>query len=53
MAIEMTCRVCGEPFVPTREDILAGPDVYRTCPGCRAGDELMGLVALHKTGVVA
>ena len=50
------CRTCGKPFVPTRDDITAAPDVYRRCPGCRSGgsgDELMGLVARHKTGVVA
>ncbi len=45
MPLEMTCRTCGEPFTPTRDDIAAGPDVYRTCPDCRAIDALAGYVA--------
>ena len=45
MPLEMTCRVCGRPYEPTREDILRGPAVSRTCPVCRLGDELKGSVA--------
>jgi len=56
MMIEMTCRVCREPFVPTRDDIAAGPDTYRRCPPCRAGDALAGYDARavpETSGVVA
>jgi len=52
MTIEMTCRDCRRPFTPTREDIVRGPSVYRTCPACRAIAELTGFVARHKTGMV-
>jgi len=50
--LEMTCRDCGEPFVPTRDDIAAGPDVYRRCPSCRSGDELKGSVVRANPGVL-
>ena len=33
--IELACRSCGAPFVPTREDVLRGSAVYRHCPRCR------------------
>lgn len=35
MAIEMTCRTCGKAYVPSRAEILKGPDHYRVCPDCR------------------
>ena len=44
MAIEMTCPLCGITYSPTLEEIIAGPDTYRRCPGCRSGDELVGYV---------
>jgi len=50
--LEMTCRVCRQPFEPTWEDVLAGPDTYRTCPGCRSGDALKGYVRPEDPGVV-
>jgi hypothetical protein len=33
--IELACRTCGAPVVPTREDVLRGPAWYRHCPSCR------------------
>jgi hypothetical protein len=33
--IELACRSCGGPFVPTRDDVLRGPAVYRHCSSCR------------------
>ncbi len=44
MATEMTCPLCGITYSPTLEEIIAGPDTYRRCPGCRSGDELGGYV---------
>jgi len=38
MAIEITCRRCGATYVPTREDLTCGPEVYHRCPDCRAVD---------------
>jgi hypothetical protein len=34
--IELACRSCGAPFVPTREDVRRGPGFDRHCPRCRA-----------------
>jgi len=50
--LEMTCRVCGEPFVPTRDDIAAGPEIYRRCPVCRAEDALKGSVVRANPGML-
>ena len=33
--IELTCRKCGELYVPTRDDFRRGPEVYHRCPTCR------------------
>jgi hypothetical protein len=27
---------CGAPFIPTRDNLLRGPDHFRRCAGCRA-----------------
>lgn len=35
MAIEVTCKVCGQPFEPSRKDVLAGPHRWQVCPECR------------------
>lgn len=35
MAIEMTCKGCGQAFTPSRAEILQGPVIYRLCPECR------------------
>jgi hypothetical protein len=35
MAIELTCRICGKPYTPTKADIQAGPETYHRCPTCR------------------
>jgi hypothetical protein len=35
MPIELTCRTCGQPYVPSREDLARGSEVYRHCPACR------------------
>ena len=35
LLIELTCRRCGESFVPAPEAIQAGPDSYRVCPACQ------------------
>lgn len=29
------CRVCGETYQPSRDEIVQGPETYRLCPGCR------------------
>ena len=34
--IELVCRSCGAPFIPTRQNLLLGPDFSRDCPFCRA-----------------
>jgi hypothetical protein len=34
--MELACRSCGAPFIPTREDLLRGPAHYRVCSSCRA-----------------
>ena len=39
MPLEMTCRTCGKPYVPSRAEILKGPDTYRVCPDCRRAIE--------------
>jgi uncharacterized OB-fold protein len=33
--IELHCRNCGRAYVPTREDLARGPEVYHRCPECR------------------
>jgi hypothetical protein len=33
--IQLHCRKCGEPFTPSREDMVKGPEVYRLCKPCR------------------
>jgi Zn finger protein HypA/HybF involved in hydrogenase expression len=43
MPIEMVCKQCGQAFTPSRQEIMAGPAVYRYCPKCRPpadGDQL-------------
>jgi hypothetical protein len=35
MRIELRCRICGQEYTPSRDDILAGPEVYHRCPSCR------------------
>lgn len=35
MPIETTCRRCGAPYTPTRDDIVKGPEYWRLCPNCR------------------
>jgi len=36
--IELTCRLCGAAYTPTREDLVRGPEVYHRCPACRPPD---------------
>ena len=38
MPIEITCRRCGAAYVPTPDELRAGPEVYHRCPDCRAVD---------------
>lgn len=38
MPVELTCRQCGAPFVPTKADLVKGPLHYRTCPSCRLSE---------------
>lgn len=33
--IELVCRRCGAPFIPTKGDLLRGAAWYRDCPSCR------------------
>lgn len=40
--IETTCRICGQAFSPTAQDIRAG--IWRTCPACRDGPEPQGIL---------
>ncbi len=35
MIIELTCRICGRPHLPSSDEIRKGPDIYRRCPACR------------------
>jgi hypothetical protein len=35
MLIEITCRRCGQAYIPTAEDVRRGPEVYQRCPACR------------------
>jgi hypothetical protein len=35
MLIKLYGRLCGRAYVPTREDIACGPEVYHRCPECR------------------
>lgn len=35
MPIEMSCKQCGAKYVPSRKELIAGPALYRYCPGCR------------------
>jgi hypothetical protein len=39
MPIEISCRTCGQPYVPTREDLARGPEFYYRCPACRPPEE--------------
>ena len=32
--IELVCQSCGQPFIPSREDLLRGPAWYRRCSAC-------------------
>lgn len=41
MTMEIICRICGQPFTPTPEDIRAG--LWRTCPPCRDGPSQSGI----------
>ncbi len=36
LAIELTCRICRQPHIPTPEDFRAGPATYHRCPSCRS-----------------
>ena len=36
MPIEITCRRCGATYVPTPDELRAGPETYHRCPDCRA-----------------
>jgi hypothetical protein len=33
--IELTCRLCRQPYAPSRDDIRRGPETYHRCPECR------------------
>jgi hypothetical protein len=33
--IEFNCRDCGTAYVPSKSDLLKGPEFYRLCPECR------------------
>jgi uncharacterized Zn finger protein len=35
LRIELHCRACGQPYEPTRQDILRGAEHYKRCPDCR------------------
>jgi hypothetical protein len=35
LTIELTCRHCGQPYTPTREDLARGPETYHRCLACR------------------
>jgi hypothetical protein len=36
MSIEIECRQCGRPFVPTLQEMKRGPQYYRYCgDSCR------------------
>jgi endogenous inhibitor of DNA gyrase (YacG/DUF329 family) len=36
MTIEIECRQCGRPFVPTLQEMKRGPQYYRFCSdACR------------------
>lgn len=35
MQVEVTCKVCGGAYVPSRKELMQGPAVYRLCPSCR------------------
>jgi hypothetical protein len=45
MAVEVSCRRCGESFDADRRAILAGPAVWRLCPACRHPNPPGGLAA--------
>ena len=32
LLIELHCRLCGRAYVPTREDLARGPEVYHRLP---------------------
>jgi hypothetical protein len=36
--IELHCRLCGCPYVPTRAAVARGPEIYHRCPVCRPAD---------------
>jgi hypothetical protein len=36
--VELTCGGCGDPYTPTRDDLLRGSEWYRKCPECRDGE---------------
>ncbi len=36
LLIELTCRICRQVYVPTPEDLRAGPATYAKCPSCRS-----------------
>ena len=41
MSIEIECRQCSRPFVPTLQDLKRGPQYYRFCSDvCRKEAEL-------------
>lgn len=35
MPVELPCRTCGQPFVPTLEDLRRGPPHWWYCERCR------------------
>lgn len=45
LAIEIRCRLCNQPYVPTHDDIRSGPEVYRRCPPCREARREAALAA--------
>jgi hypothetical protein len=37
-SIELPCRKCGQPFVPTLEALRKGPPAWWYCDQCRAAE---------------
>ena len=34
MIVELSCGGCGDPYTPSRDDLLRGSDCSRRCPAC-------------------
>jgi hypothetical protein len=38
VSLEITCRMCGKSYQPTRDDLIRGPTHYRVCPARRESE---------------